>query len=114
MQTTRCCRVRSVPVLLAALAALPPDTPRTARFVCVLALVRHADDPLPVICQGLWQGEITTSPAGAGGFGYDPLFRVPGEGGLTSAELTRERKAQLSHRGQALRQLKARWGETGL
>ena len=100
--------------LLAALAALPPDTPRTARFVCVLALVRHADDPLPVICQGLWQGEITTSPAGAGGFGYDPLFRVPGEGGLTSAELTRERKAQLSHRGQALRQLKARWGETGL
>lgn len=99
--------------LLATLAALPPDTPRTARFVCVLVLVRHADDPLPVICQATWEGEIADAPAGAAGFGYDPLFRVPGEG-MTSAELPRERKAELSHRGQALRLLKARWAETGL
>lgn len=99
--------------LLAALADLPAGSARAARFVCVLALVRHADDPLPVICQGIWAGEIATAPAGAGGFGYDPLFRVPEEG-MTSAELPRERKAELSHRGQALRQLRARWGETGL
>ncbi len=99
--------------LLATLAALPVGTPRSARFVCVLVLVRHADDPLPVICQATWEGEITDAPAGAAGFGYDPLFRVPGEG-MTSAELPRERKAELSHRGQALRQLKARWAETGL
>lgn len=99
--------------LLATLAALPARTPRTARFVCVLVLVRHADDPLPVICQATWEGEIADTPAGAAGFGYDPLFRVPGEG-MTSAELPRERKAELSHRGQALRLLKARWAETGL
>lgn len=100
--------------LLAALADVPAGAARSARFVCVLALVRHADDPLPVICQGLWEGEIAQVPAGAGGFGYDPLFLVPGEDGLTSAELARERKAELSHRGQALRQLRARWRETGL
>lgn len=99
--------------LLAAMAALPADAPRTARFVCVLALVRHADDPLPVICQATWEGEVAAAPAGAAGFGYDPLFHVPGEG-MTSAELPRERKAELSHRGQALRLLKARWAETGL
>ena len=99
--------------LIAAMAEFPADTPRTARFVCVLAFVRHADDPLPVLCQAVWEGEIASALSGAGGFGYDPLFVVPGEG-MTSAELPRERKAQLSHRGQALQQLKARWGETGL
>ncbi|PQA42904.1 non-canonical purine NTP pyrophosphatase, RdgB/HAM1 family [Amnimonas aquatica] len=104
--------------LLATLAALPPETPRTARFVCVLALVRHADDPLPVLCQASWEGEITLAPAGDAGFGYDPLFlsgdQAPDGRRLTSAELARERKAELGHRGQALRQLKARWAETGL
>lgn len=100
--------------LLAALADVPPGAARRARFVCVLALVRHADDPLPVICQGLWEGEIALTAAGDGGFGYDPVFLVPGEGGLTSAELPRDRKARLSHRGQALQQLRAHWGETGL
>ena len=99
--------------LLAAMAALPAGTSRSARFVCVLALVRHADDPLPVLCQAVWDGEIAHALSGDGGFGYDPLFVVPGEG-MTSAELPRERKAQLSHRGRALQQLKARWGETGL
>jgi len=84
--------------LLAAMAELPANTPRTARFVCVLAFVRHADDPLPVLCQAVWEGEIAHALSGEGGFGYDPVFMVPGEG-MTSAELSRERKAQLSQRG---------------
>jgi XTP/dITP diphosphohydrolase len=99
--------------LLATLAALPADASRHAQFVCVLAFVRHADDPLPIICQALWAGEITQTPAGTEGFGYDPVFYLPSEG-MTSAELPRERKALLSHRGRALAQLRARWSETGL
>jgi len=79
----------------------------TARFVCVLALVRHADDPLPLICQEEWQGEILESLRGEQGFGYDPLFLVPGEG-MSSAELSRERKNVISHRARALQQLKTR------
>lgn len=84
--------------------------PLTARFVCVLALVRHADDPLPLICQGEWEGEILDAPQGEQGFGYDPLFWVPSDG-MSSAELPRERKNMLSHRGQALVQLKNRIAE---
>jgi|TARA_R110001599_G_scaffold344398_1_gene567874 XTP/dITP diphosphohydrolase len=99
--------------LLATLAAMPADTSRRAQFVCVLAFVRHADDPLPIICQALWAGEITHQPSGEQGFGYDPVFYLADEG-MTSAELPRERKAALSHRGQALQQLRARWSETGL
>lgn len=79
----------------------------TARFVCVLALVRHADDPLPLICQAEWEGEILEAARGEQGFGYDPLFLVPTEG-MSSAELPRERKNQISHRAQALQQLRAR------
>ncbi|MEO6698445.1 MAG: RdgB/HAM1 family non-canonical purine NTP pyrophosphatase [Paraperlucidibaca sp.] len=99
--------------LLATLAAMPADTSRHAQFVCVLAFVRHADDPLPIICQALWAGEIAQIPAGSQGFGYDPVFYLANDG-MTSAELPRERKAALSHRGQALAQLRARWSETGL
>lgn len=90
-------------------ALLPHRTlsPLTARFVCVLALLRHADDPLPLLCQAEWAGEILAAPRGDQGFGYDPLFFVPGEG-MSSAELPRERKNVLSHRGQALQLLKAR------
>jgi len=73
----------------------------------VLALVRHADDPLPLICQAEWAGEILEASRGEQGFGYDPLFFVPGEG-LSSAELPRERKNAISHRAQALQQLKSR------
>lgn len=98
--------------LLQALATVPVGQ-RAAQFVCVLALVRHANDPLPLICQATWSGEIALSAAGSQGFGYDPLFYVASEG-CTSAELSRERKAVLGHRGRALAQLKARWSETGL
>ncbi len=81
-----------------------PEHQRGAQFHCVLVYLRHAEDPTPLVCHGVWPGIITLSPAGNGGFGYDPVFFVPSEG-CTSAELSRERKAQLSHRGQALAQL---------
>lgn len=93
--------------LLQVLEAHRSVSPLTARFVCVLVLVRHADDPLPLICQGEWAGEILEAPQGDQGFGYDPLFFVPSDG-QSSAELPRARKNALSHRGQALRQLKGR------
>jgi XTP/dITP diphosphohydrolase len=80
-----------------------------AQFVCVLVLVRYAEDPLPIICEGLWQGEILEVPQGENGFGYDPLFWVPSEG-LASAQLSKERKNTVSHRAQALRLLKQRLG----
>lgn len=91
--------------LLAALEGAS-GTQRTARFQCLLVYLRHADDPTPVICQGTWEGTILTAPRGEAGFGYDPLFYVAEEG-CSSAELSAERKNQLSHRGQALRCLLA-------
>lgn len=94
-------------MLLQALLPHRGNAPLTARFVCVLALVRHADDPLPLICQAEWAGEILEAVRGEQGFGYDPLFFVPGEG-VSSAELPRERKNRISHRAQALQALKAR------
>lgn len=88
---------------LAALHGVPEDQ-RTAQFHCVLALLRHADDPTPIICYGQWHGRILDSSAGEGGFGYDPIFWAP-EHGCSAAELTREQKNAISHRGQALKQL---------
>ncbi|MFC6439483.1 XTP/dITP diphosphatase [Bowmanella sp. JS7-9] len=77
---------------------------RSAKFVCVLVYLRHADDPLPIICQGQWHGEILSARQGDGGFGYDPVFWVPGHN-KTAAQLEKPVKNQLSHRGQALQQL---------
>jgi XTP/dITP diphosphohydrolase len=79
---------------------------RTARFICVIVLIEHADDPVPVIAQGTWEGRILSHPTGSNGFGYDPVFWVPGHN-CSSAELAAEVKNSLSHRGQALRQLAA-------
>ena len=90
--------------LLRALLPFRASEPLQACFVCVLVLVRHADDPLPLICQGIWRGEITGSPQGSNGFGYDPLFLVP-DHGCTSAELTRETKNRISHRALAMQAL---------
>lgn len=90
--------------LLDELCGVPLEQ-RTARFVCVLALVRHPADPIPLICQGSWEGVILDQPRGAGGFGYDPVFFIPTEQ-QTAAELTPEVKNRLSHRGQALAQLR--------
>lgn len=91
--------------LLAELAARGERNAR-ARFLCVLAFMRHAGDPVPVIAQGSWEGIILDAPRGAGGFGYDPLFYVPSDN-CSSAELPPERKNALSHRGQAMRTLAA-------
>ena len=81
-----------------------PDARRTARYQCVLAYLRHAADPTPLICQGTWEGLILRAPRGENGFGYDPIFLVPTHR-LTAAELDPAEKNRLSHRGQALRQL---------
>ena len=75
-------------------------------FVCVLALVTHAEDPLPQIFQGIWKGEILEAARGENGFGYDPLFWLP-ELNLSSAELSKEEKSKISHRGQAMQLFKA-------
>lgn len=75
-------------------------------FVCVLALVQHAEDPLPQIFQGIWQGEILEQAQGENGFGYDPLFWLP-ELGIASAEMSKEDKNKISHRGQAMQLFKA-------
>ena len=77
---------------------------RRAHYVCVLVLMRHADDPQPIITEGEWHGEIIDTPRGDGGFGYDPHFMVPGTG-MTAAELPHEEKNRWSHRGKALAQL---------
>ncbi len=84
---------------------------RDARFVCVIALVRHADDPAPVLCEGHWHGVIAESPKGENGFGYDPVFFVR-ELGRTAAELAAEEKNRISHRGRALAQLAAQLDAT--
>ncbi|MEM9103018.1 MAG: RdgB/HAM1 family non-canonical purine NTP pyrophosphatase [Pseudomonadota bacterium] len=77
---------------------------RTARYRCVIVYLRYATDPMPIICHGTWEGSILQMPRGEGGFGYDPLFWVASEQ-CSAAELTPERKAELSHRSQALTQL---------
>ena len=90
--------------LLQVLAPLRTEMPIIAQFVCVLALVRHADDPLPIIAQGVWSGQVIDHAMGVQGFGYDPLFYVPSLG-CTSAELDPDTKNAVSHRGQALKSL---------
>lgn len=90
--------------LLAALKDVHPDN-RTARFHCVLAFVRHAKDPNPLICQGAWEGSIKTELDGEGGFGYDPLFFIKALN-CTSAQLSKDEKNTISHRGKAIEQLK--------
>ncbi|WP_201605140.1 RdgB/HAM1 family non-canonical purine NTP pyrophosphatase [Psychrobacter sp. JCM 18903] len=82
------------------------NEPIKGLFVCVLAMVRHADDPLPIIAQGLWQGEILETAHGDGGFGYDPLFWLP-ELQASAASLSAADKNHISHRGQAIQQLLA-------
>jgi XTP/dITP diphosphohydrolase len=82
-----------------------PEAQRTARFVCVLALLRHADDPQPLIAEGVWEGRILLAPRGDGGFGYDPVF-FDAERGMGAAELEASLKNRISHRGRALAVLK--------
>ncbi|MFI3219740.1 MAG: RdgB/HAM1 family non-canonical purine NTP pyrophosphatase [Methylococcales bacterium] len=93
----------NVQKLLQALEGVP-ETQRTARFICVMVFMEHADDPLPIIAQGNWEGRILTQPVGSNGFGYDPVFFVP-DYQCASAELSPELKNSLSHRGIALKKL---------
>jgi XTP/dITP diphosphohydrolase len=94
--------------LIASLRALDPQRapqPWRARYRCVLVLMHHADDPAPLVAEGLWEGVIVAEPRGSGGFGYDPHFWLP-ERGMTAAQLVAEQKNRLSHRGAALRALR--------
>jgi XTP/dITP diphosphohydrolase len=83
------------------LEMLAGRTDRAAHYYCVIVVMRHGADPQPLIAEGLWRGDILTSPRGSGGFGYDPLFLDP-ESGQTGAELAPARKNLMSHRGRAL------------
>ena len=89
--------------LLAELAGIP-DHERSARFHCVIVYMRHALDPVPILCQGSWEGRILHEAMGNNGFGYDPLFYVPTHG-CSSAQLDPAEKNRISHRGQALQKL---------
>ena len=83
---------------------------RRAHYACVLVLVRRADDPQPLVAEGIWRGEVALAPRGSGGFGYDPLFWLP-EHGRTAAELDPQEKNRISHRGIALARLLERLRE---
>ena len=83
---------------------------RRAHYACVIVLMRHAEDPEPVIAEGSWAGEIVAEPRGANGFGYDPHFYLR-DLGKTAAELDAGQKNRLSHRGKALRRLLAKLKE---
>ncbi|MCR9277977.1 MAG: RdgB/HAM1 family non-canonical purine NTP pyrophosphatase [Pseudomonadaceae bacterium] len=86
------------------LAALSGQDDRHAYFYCALVFMRYATDPAPVIATATWHGTIATAPAGSEGFGYDPIF-MPIGSNVSAAELSAERKAEQSHRGQAMAQL---------
>ena len=83
------------------LAALENAQDRRAYYVCLIVYLRHADDPLPIIAQGLWHGTIALEARGDGGFGYDPLF-VPAGDSRTAAEYSAAEKNSISHRARAL------------
>jgi len=85
-------------------AEMANQSNRRAHYTCVMVYVRHPDDPEPVIAEGRWYGEIIDTPRGENGFGYDPYFLVP-EFEKTGAELDEDTKNDISHRGQALRDL---------
>ena len=87
-------------------ALLAGQEDRRVHYSCVMVLVRHAEDPEPLIAEGHWEGEIIDSPRGTNGFGFDPHFYLR-ELGMTAAELDPERKNAISHRGKALRRLVA-------
>jgi XTP/dITP diphosphohydrolase len=92
------------------IAELAGVTDRRAHYYCMLALVRHAMDPEPILADGRWDGTIIDAPRGDGGFGYDPHF-LDTSTGLTGAELPLHTKNELSHRGKAIRALLTRLEE---
>ena len=95
---------RNNEALLKELAHLSRPEQRSAHFVCVLVLVRHADDPQPIICEGEWLGQILQEAQGEGGFGYDPLF-WDATAEASAAQMPADIKNARSHRGKAITQL---------
>jgi XTP/dITP diphosphohydrolase len=93
------------------LAELARHADRSAHYTCVMVLLRHPDDPEPLVAEGRWHGSIAAAPRGANGFGYDPLFLVA-QRALTAAELEPLEKNRISHRGLALARLLERLRET--
>ena len=93
--------------LLEALRGVAPAE-RGAAFVCTIACLRHARDPCPIVCEGVWEGRVLDAPRGDGGFGYDPVFFVEALG-RSAAELPQVEKNAVSHRGQALARLLERF-----
>ncbi|MEL7536853.1 MAG: RdgB/HAM1 family non-canonical purine NTP pyrophosphatase [Pseudomonadota bacterium] len=93
--------------LLQELADITDPAARGAHFRCVVVYLRAPDDPVPIVCEGVWSGRIAFAPRGSGGFGYDPLFEDP-ELGCTGGELDPAEKNRISHRGKALRALTER------
>ena len=102
---------RNIDRLLAGLDGVE-DARRGAHFQCVLVVLRHAEDPQPLLVEGQWRGRITRQRSGDGGHGYDPVF-LDIEHGQTAAQMPMDLKNRLSHRGKALRQLRARLHELG-
>lgn len=92
------------------MALLDGKADRSAHYTCVIVLVRHADDPQPLIAEGRWAGEIIATPRGSGGFGYDPYFFLPALN-QTAAELPAQEKNRISHRGKALALLAEKLGK---
>jgi XTP/dITP diphosphohydrolase len=92
------------------IALLAGKEDRRAHYYCVVVLMRHAEDPEPIIAEGSWAGEIVAQPRGANGFGYDPHFFLR-DLGKTAAELDQEQKNLISHRGKAMRRLLAKLKE---
>lgn len=90
-----------------------PHAQRTAHFIAVIVLLRHAEDPQPIIAEGRWSGLILDAPRGSGGFGYDPVFLDP-ENNLSAAEFDPAIKNRLSHRGRALATLRQKLADTAL
>ena len=86
-----------------------PTARRTARYRCVLAWVRAADDPAPLLAAGAWEGQVLEAPRGSGGFGYDPVF-LPEGSALSAAEMPPAAKNAISHRAQAMQALVALLG----
>lgn len=95
------------------IAALAGSSDRRAYYVAVLVMVMHEHDPLPIIAQGLWFGEVIDEPRGQNGFGYDPHFWLPTLN-ATAAELSPDQKNEASHRGQAMRSLITQIKQRGL
>jgi XTP/dITP diphosphohydrolase len=87
-----------------------PAGERTARYRSIIVYLRDADDPSPLIGEGVWEGAIATSPRGTGGFGYDPIF-IPRGAAHTAAEMAVDQRNEQSHRGQASRSFLAQLGD---